>query len=58
MQAVISLYIQKESVANTINTAGETVKVIDKLRGEINPNIVLTVVKMMYEDLNKLVNQA
>ncbi|MDR1244210.1 MAG: efflux RND transporter permease subunit [Endomicrobium sp.] len=45
MQAVVSLYIQKESAANTMSTANEAVKVIDKLRGEIDPGIVLTVVK-------------
>ncbi|MDR1417753.1 MAG: efflux RND transporter permease subunit [Endomicrobium sp.] len=45
MQAVVSLYIQKESAANTISTANDAIRVIDKLRGEIDPNIVLTVVK-------------
>ncbi|MCL1971977.1 MAG: efflux RND transporter permease subunit [Endomicrobia bacterium] len=42
---VVSLYIQKESTANTISTARDALRVIDGFQGVLDENIVVTVVK-------------
>lgn len=55
LQPVVSLYIQKESTANTISTAAEAIKVIDGLRDIIDPSIVVTVVKNDAEYINKAI---
>jgi HAE1 family hydrophobic/amphiphilic exporter-1 len=55
VQAVVSMYIQKETAANTISTANEAVGVIDKLRYEIDPEIALTIVKNDADYINKAI---
>jgi HAE1 family hydrophobic/amphiphilic exporter-1 len=55
VQSVVSLYIQKESTANTISTARDTLKIIDNLRETIDQNIALTVVKNDAEYIGKAI---
>jgi HAE1 family hydrophobic/amphiphilic exporter-1 len=55
LKPVVSLYIQKESAANTISTANEALRVIDRLRTEIDQNIVITVVKNDAEYISKAI---
>ena len=52
---VVSLYIQKESTANTISTASEALKVIDGLNTILDENIVVTVVKNDAEYISKAI---
>jgi len=44
-QPVVSLFIQRESEANTISTAAGVMEIIDYLRYVIDPHIAMTVVK-------------
>jgi HAE1 family hydrophobic/amphiphilic exporter-1 len=55
IQSVVSMYIQKETSANTISTARESIRVIDKLRHEIDSEIALTVVKNDADYINKAI---
>jgi len=52
---VVSLYIQKESTANTISTARDALKVIDSLQEILDENIVITVVKNDAEYIGKAI---
>ncbi|MCL2390170.1 MAG: efflux RND transporter permease subunit [Endomicrobia bacterium] len=45
LEDVVSLYVQKESTANTISTARGVLRVVDDLRENIDHAIVVTVVK-------------
>jgi len=55
VQDVVSLYIQKESAANTISTARDAIKVVDGLKGVLDDSIVVTVVKNDAEYINKAI---
>ncbi len=55
IQPVVSLYIQKESTANTISTANEALKVLDKLKETLDPTIAVTVVKNDAEYISKAI---
>jgi HAE1 family hydrophobic/amphiphilic exporter-1 len=55
VQPVVSLYIQKESVANTISTAREAIKVIEGLKGTLDDTIAVTVVKNDADYINKAI---
>ncbi len=52
---VVSLYIQKESTANTISTAREALVVIEDLKNVLDENIVVTVVKNDAEYISKAI---
>ncbi|MCB4792305.1 MAG: efflux RND transporter permease subunit [Elusimicrobia bacterium] len=53
IKPVVSLYIQKESTANTIKVADEILKNIERLRPTVGSDIVITVVKNDAEFINK-----
>ncbi|MFA7073619.1 MAG: efflux RND transporter permease subunit [Endomicrobiaceae bacterium] len=55
VQPVVSIYIQKESSANTIKVAGEALKIIEKLKTTVDPDIVITVVKNDAEFITKAI---
>jgi HAE1 family hydrophobic/amphiphilic exporter-1 len=55
LQPVVSLYIQKESVANTISTANEVIRILDELRPQLDQSIVVTVVKNDAEYISKAI---
>jgi HAE1 family hydrophobic/amphiphilic exporter-1 len=55
VQPVVSLYIQKESAANTISTAKQAIKVIDGLKGILDESIAVTVVKNDADYINKAI---
>ncbi|MDR1942259.1 MAG: efflux RND transporter permease subunit [Endomicrobium sp.] len=55
IQPVVSLYIQKESTANTISTAKDTIKVVNSLEETLDPTIAVTVVKNDAEYINKAI---
>ncbi|MDR2425818.1 MAG: efflux RND transporter permease subunit [Endomicrobium sp.] len=52
---VVSLYIQKESTANTISTAKEALVVIKQLEETLDENIVISVVKNDAEYITKAI---
>lgn len=56
LQPVVSLYIQKESTANTISTANEALQVIEGLGEILDPSIVVTVVKNDAEYISKAIS--
>jgi len=55
VKPVVSLYIQKESTANTISTANDAIKVINGLGAILDPSIVVTVVKNDAEYISKAI---
>lgn len=55
VQDVVSVYIQKESTANTIKVANEAIEIIDKLRKTIDQDINITIVKNDAEYITKAI---
>jgi HAE1 family hydrophobic/amphiphilic exporter-1 len=55
VQAVVSLYIQKESTANTISTAKEANQALEDLKKNLDESIVVTVVKNDAEYISKAI---
>ncbi|MDR2192027.1 MAG: efflux RND transporter permease subunit [Endomicrobium sp.] len=55
IQPVVSLYIQKESAANTISTAKQAVKVINGLEETLDESIAVTIVKNDADYINKAI---
>jgi len=53
VKAVVSLYVQKESMANTITVARDIEKTLEDLREQSGKDIVITVVKNDAEFINK-----
>ena len=45
VQDVVSVYIQKESTANTIKVANEAIKIIEKSKSILDQDITITIVK-------------
>ena len=45
VQDVVSVYIQKESTANTIKVANEVIKIIEKSKSILDQDITITIVK-------------
>ncbi|MCL2485181.1 MAG: efflux RND transporter permease subunit [Endomicrobia bacterium] len=55
VEPVVSLYIQRESTANTIRTASESLQIIEGLRKTLDPSIAITVVKNDAEYIEKAI---
>jgi len=55
IKPVVSLFIQKESTANTITVAGEVERVITSLREDMKDDVVITVVKNDAEFIKKAI---
>ena len=53
---VVSVYVQKESTGNTIKVAKETLEVIEKLKKNLDDDIVVTVVKNDAEYISKAIS--
>ncbi|MCR4662755.1 MAG: efflux RND transporter permease subunit [Endomicrobiaceae bacterium] len=56
VQDVVSVYIQKESTANTIKVANEAVAIIDKMKTFLDPDITITIVKNDAEYIQKAIS--
>ena len=56
VQDVVSVYIQKESTANTIKVANEAVQIIDKMKSTLDPDITITIVKNDAEYIQKAIS--
>ena len=56
VKPVVSVYVQKESTANTIKVANETLEIVDKLRETIDPDITITTVKNDAEYISKAIS--
>ncbi len=56
VQDVVSIYIQKESTANTITVAKEALQIIDKLKEILDPDINITIVKNDAEYIQKAIS--
>ncbi len=56
VQDVVSIYIQKESTANTITVAKEALQIIDKLKEILDPDVNVTVVKNDAEYIQKAIS--
>ena len=56
VQDVVSVYIQKESTANTIKVANEAVSSIDKMKSILDPDITITIVKNDAEYIQKAIS--
>ena len=56
VQDVVSVYIQKESTANTIKVANEAVAIIDKMRSVLDPDISITIVKNDADYIQKAIS--
>ena len=56
VQDVVSVYIQKESTANTIKVANEAVSIIDKMKSILDPDITITIVKNDAEYIQKAIS--
>ena len=56
VQDVVSVYIQKESTANTIKVANEAVSIIDKMKSVLDPDITITIVKNDAEYIQKAIS--
>ena len=56
VQDVVSVYIQKESTANTIKVANEAVAIIDKMKSILDPDITITIVKNDAEYIQKAIS--
>ncbi|WP_413853028.1 efflux RND transporter permease subunit [Candidatus Ruminimicrobium bovinum] len=56
IQPVVSIYVQKESTANTIKVVKETLEVIEKLKKNLDEDIVVTTVKNDAEYISKAIS--
>ena len=56
VQDVVSVYIQKESTANTIKVANEAIAIIDKMQTVLDPDITITIVKNDAEYIQKAIS--
>ena len=56
VQDVVSVYIQKESTANTIKVANEIVKIIEKSRSSLDQDVTITIVKNDAEYIQKAIS--
>ena len=56
VQDVVSVYIQKESTANTITVAKEAIEIIDKMKSVLDQDITITVVKNDAEYIQKAIS--
>jgi HAE1 family hydrophobic/amphiphilic exporter-1 len=56
LQSVVSIYIQKESTGNTIKIANEVMRVIKKLKKDMDKDIVITTVKNDSEYITKAIS--
>ncbi len=56
VQDVVSVYIQKESTANTITVAKEAVDIIDKMKELLDPDVTITIVKNDAEYIQKAIS--
>ena len=56
VKPVVSVYVQKESTANTIKVANETLKIVDNLRETVDSDITITVVKNDAEYISKAIS--
>ncbi len=56
LQSVVSVYIQKESTGNTIKIANEVMKVIEKIKKDIDQDIIITTVKNDAEYITKAIS--
>ena len=56
VQDVVSVYIQKESTANTIKVANEAVAIIDNMKSILDPDITITIVKNDAEYIQKAIS--
>ena len=56
VKPVVSVYVQKESTANTIKVANETLKIVDKLRETVDKDITITTVKNDAEYISKAIS--
>ena len=56
VQDVVSVYIQKESTANTIKVANEAIEIIDKMKEILDPDIAITIVKNDAEYIQKAIS--
>ncbi len=56
VKPVVSIYVQKESTANTIKVANETLKIVDKLRETVDKDITITTVKNDAEYISKAIS--
>lgn len=55
-QDVVSVYIQKESTANTIKVANETIDIIEKFKSILDKDITITIVKNDAEYIQKAIS--
>lgn len=56
VQDVVSVYIQKESTANTIKVANEAVAIIDKMKSVLDTDVTITIVKNDAEYIQKAIS--
>jgi HAE1 family hydrophobic/amphiphilic exporter-1 len=56
VQDVVSIYIQKESTANTITVANESLQILEKLKLTLDPDINVTIVKNDAEYIQKAIS--
>ena len=56
VQDVVSVYIQKESTANTIKVANEAVAIIDRMKSILDSDITITIVKNDAEYIQKAIS--
>ncbi|MBR4632205.1 MAG: efflux RND transporter permease subunit [Elusimicrobia bacterium] len=56
VQDVVSVYIQKESTANTITVANESLQILEKFKPTLDPDINITIVKNDAEYIQKAIS--
>ena len=56
VQDVVSVYIQKESTANTIKVANEVIKIIEKSKSILDQDITITIVKNDAQYIQKAIS--
>ena len=56
VQDVVSVYIQKESTANTIKVANEAIKIIEKSKSILDKDITITIVKNDAQYIQKAIS--
>ena len=56
IQPVVSVYVQKESTGNTIKVVKETLEVIEKLKKNLDEDIIVTTVKNDAEYISKAIS--
>jgi len=56
IQPVVSIYVQKESTANTIKVVKETLEVMEKMKKNLDEDIIVTTVKNDAEYISKAIS--